>query len=85
MFIFSYFSVTHQNIINTTAKHAIILLRRSVFIANRSQITVYLQLEQFLSDIGGTMGLWVGASVITLMELFYFVIWLIARCLKMDK
>lgn len=43
------------------------------------------ELEQFLSDIGGTMGLWVGASVMTVMELFYFVIWLLARCLKKDK
>lgn len=40
---------------------------------------------QFLSDFGGAMGLWMGASALTILELVDLVVRLIQRCCKSRK
>ncbi|XP_025110816.1 acid-sensing ion channel 1-like [Pomacea canaliculata] len=43
------------------------------------------EVEQFLADIGGTLGLWIGASVLGLGELLEIVILLLVRCHRAKK
>ncbi|XP_025110811.1 degenerin unc-8-like [Pomacea canaliculata] len=43
------------------------------------------EVERFLSDIGGTLGLWIGASVLVLGELLELVILLLVRCHRASK
>ena len=45
-----------------------------------------LQQGQFLSDVGGAIGLWVGASVLTMAEYIeYFIDLIVLSCLKMKR
>lgn len=47
--------------------------------------SMLLQTERFLSDIGGTIGLWIGASILGLCELIELVILLLRHCYVYQK
>lgn len=58
-------------------------MKVSLTASNANNIIIFQQMPSFLSDIGGLMGMWIGISVLTIVELLELIAVLFITVFKM--
>lgn len=58
-------------------------MKVSLTASNANNIIIFQQMPSFLSDIGGLMGMWIGISVLTIVELLELIAVLFMTVFKM--
>ena len=80
---FSFENFLHLPFICTLYPLILSCMKVSLTASNANNIIIFQQMPSFLSDIGGLMGMWIGISVLTIVELLELIAVLFITVFKM--